>query len=249
MKVLISNDDGVFAPGIRALYDSLKAEVDCIVVAPDRDRSGVSSSLTLGAPLRPVKQDNGFIAVDGNPADCVHLAVHGLLQDKPDMVVSGINLGANLGDDVLYSGTVGAAMEGRFLAQPALALSLCSRDPEHLPTACYFAKKMMQQVQTLELPPRTILNINVPALPLDKIKGIKLTRLGHRRSPATIEKMRDPRGKDGYWIAAVGQPEDDCEGTDFHAVCDGFVSVTPLKVDQTHNEVFSEMDRWLDNLA
>ncbi len=249
MKVLISNDDGVFAPGIRALYDCLKAEAECIVVAPDRDRSGVSSSLTLCAPLRPVKQDNGFISVDGNPADCVHLAVHGLLQERPDMVISGINLGSNLGDDVLYSGTVGAAMEGRFLARPALALSLCSRDPEHLPTACHFARKLLHQVEGLSLPPRTILNVNVPALPLDQIKGVRLTRLGHRSKPAEIETMRDPRGKQGYWIAAVGQPEDDEPGTDFHAVREGYVSITPLKVDQTHHGVFGEIESWLGNLS
>lgn len=204
MRILISNDDGVTAPGLAALYAALADYTECVVIAPDQDKSGASSSLTLDRPLHPQTLANGFISLNGTPTDCVHLGLNGLLEREPDMVVSGINLGANLGDDVLYSGTVAAALEGRFLERPSFAFSLVSRQVENLPTAAYFARKLVEAHADLELPPRTVLNVNIPNLPLDHIRGIQLTRLGHRARAAAPTKVVDPRGKSGYWIAAAG---------------------------------------------
>jgi len=236
MHVLISNDDGVYAAGILSLYEELRTEHKCTVVAPDRDRSGVSSALTLDKPLYPRILDNGFISIDGNPCDCVHLSLNGLLEQKPDVVVSGINLGANLGDDVMYSGTVAAALEGRFLDYPALAISLTSSNPIYLDTAAFFAGKIVNYVNKLELPKRTILNINVPDLPLSEIKGVILTRLGHRGQAHKLQPVINPRGKKGYWISAAPAAIDCSEGTDFHAISTGFVSITPLRFDRTCSE-------------
>ncbi|TNF09990.1 MAG: 5'/3'-nucleotidase SurE, partial [Pseudomonadales bacterium] len=184
MRILISNDDGVNAPGIAALHQALADYAECVVVAPAEDKSGASSALTLDRPLHPVALPNGFISLNGTPTDCVHLGINGLLEQTPEMVVSGINLGANLGDDVLYSGTVAAALEGRFLDKTAFAFSLLSRLPDNLPTAAYFARKLVEAHAQLDLPPRTVLNVNVPNLPLEHIRGVQLTRLGHRaRAP------------------------------------------------------------------
>jgi 5'-nucleotidase len=191
---------------------------------------------------------NGFISVNGTPTDCVHLGLNGLLQDVPDMVVSGINLGANLGDDVLYSGTVAAALEGRFIGTPAFAFSLVSRQTENLPTAAYIARRLVEAHGTLNLPPRTVLNVNIPNLPLESIKGIQLTRLGHRARAAAPVKVVNPRGKEGYWISVSGDAEDGGPGTDFHAVVQGYVSITPLQLDRTFNEVFREIEPWLEGL-
>lgn len=248
MRILISNDDGVTAPGLAALHAALADYAECVVVAPDQDKSGASSSLTLDRPLHPQTLANGFISVNGTPTDCVHLAINSLLADEPDLVVSGINLGANLGDDVLYSGTVAAALEGRFLGRTAFAFSLASRQVDNLATAAYFARKLVEAHGTLVLPPRTVLNVNIPNLPLDHIRGIQLTRLGHRARAAAPLKVVDPRGREGYWIAAAGDAEDGGPGTDFHAVMQGYVSITPLQLDRTFNDAFGGLDPWLEVL-
>jgi len=248
MRILISNDDGVTAPGLAALHAALADYAECVVVAPDQDKSGASSSLTLDRPLHPQTLANGFISVNGTPTDCVHLAINSLLADEPDLVVSGINLGANLGDDVLYSGTVAAALEGRFLGRTAFAFSLASRQVDNLATAAYFARKLVEAHGTLVLPPRTVLNVNIPNLPLDHIRGIQLTRLGHRARAAAPLKVVDPRGREGYWIAAAGDAEDGGPGTDFHAVMQGYVSITPLQLDRTFNDAFAGLDPWLEGL-
>ncbi|MBC2657729.1 5'/3'-nucleotidase SurE [Pseudomonas sp. MSSRFD41] len=248
MRILISNDDGVTAPGIAALHAALADHAECVVIAPDQDKSGASSSLTLDRPLHPHTLGNGYISINGTPTDCVHLGLNGLLEDEPDMVVSGINLGANLGDDVLYSGTVAAALEGRFLQRPAIAFSLVSRQVENLATAAHFARRLVEAQGLLNLPPRTVLNVNIPNLPLDRVRGIQLTRLGHRARAAAPMKVVDPRGKAGYWIAAAGDAEDGGPGTDFHAVMQGYVSVTPLQLDRTFNDAFRSLDGWLEGL-
>ncbi|HEY8330965.1 MAG TPA: 5'/3'-nucleotidase SurE [Pseudomonas sp.] len=238
MRILIANDDGVYAPGIVALHNALADYAECVVIAPDADRSGASSSLTLDRPLHPQRLDNGFISLNGTPTDCVHLGINGLLEHIPDMVVSGINLGANLGDDVLYSGTVAAALEGRFLDKPAFAFSLLSRQPDNLPAAAHIARRLVAMHDQLELPPRTVINVNIPNLPLERIRGVQLTRLGHRgRAPAPVKSV-NPRGKEGYWISVAGDAEDGGPGTDFHAVMQGYVSITPLQLDRTFHEAF-----------
>ena len=249
MRILISNDDGVTAPGLAALYGALADYAECVVVAPDQDKSGASSSLTLDRPLHPHTLANGFISINGTPTDCVHLGLHGLLEQQPDMVVSGINLGANLGDDVLYSGTVAAALEGRFLDRPSFAFSLVSRQVDNLPTAAFFARKLLEAHAALDLPPRTVLNVNIPNLPLDKIRGIQLTRLGHRARAAAPVRVVDPRGKAGYWIAAAGDVEDGGPGTDFHAVMQGYVSITPLQLDRTFGDGFKHLNSWLEGMG
>lgn len=238
MRILIANDDGVYAPGIIALHQALADYAECAVIAPDADRSGASSSLTLDRPLHPQRLDNGYISINGTPTDCVHLGLNGLLAQVPDMVVAGINLGANLGDDVLYSGTVAAALEGRFLGRPAFAFSLLSRQTDNLPAAAQIARRLVEMHDRLELPPRTVLNVNIPNLPLERIRGIQLTRLGHRARAAAPVKSVNPRGKEGYWIAVAGDAEDGGPGTDFHAVMQGYVSITPLQLDRTFHEGF-----------
>ena len=248
MRILISNDDGVTAPGLAALYAALADYTECVVIAPEQDKSGASSSLTLDRPLHPQYLANGFISLNGTPTDCIHLGLNGLLEREADMVVSGINLGANLGDDVLYSGTVAAALEGRFLGRTGFAFSFASRQLDNLATAAYYARKLVEAHASLDLPPRTVLNVNIPNLPLDHIRGIQLTRLGHRARAAAPLKVVDPRGKEGYWIAAAGDAEDGGEGTDFHAVMQGYVSVTPLLFDRTFSDAFSGLDGWLEGL-
>lgn len=248
MRILIANDDGVLAPGIAALYEALSDQAECVVIAPNQDMSGASSSLTLDRPLHPKRLENGFIGVNGTPTDCVHLGVNGLLEPRPDMVVAGINLGANLGDDVLYSGTVAAATEGRILDRPAFAFSLISRQPDNLPTAMHYARMLVAAQDRLKLPPRTILNVNVPNLPLEDVRGVRLTRLGHRRRAAPPVKVINPRGKEGYWIAAAGDVEDGESGTDFHAVINGYVSITPLQLDRTYREAMDHLNDWLGGL-
>jgi 5'-nucleotidase len=248
MRILISNDDGVAAPGLAALHAALADYAECAVIAPDQDKSGASSSLTLDRPLHPSTLPNGFISLNGTPTDCVHLGLNGLLPQVADLVVSGINLGANLGDDVLYSGTVAAALEGRFLARPAFAFSLLSRLPDNLPTAAYFARKLVEAHEQLDLPPRTVLNVNIPNLPLEHIRGIQLTRLGHRARAAAPVKVVNPRGKEGYWISVAGDAEDGGPGTDFHAVMQGYVSVTPLQLDRTFADGFTSLEPWLEGL-
>lgn len=249
MRILISNDDGVMAPGLAALHGALAGYAECVVIAPDQDKSGASSSLTLDRPLHPHTLDNGFISLNGTPTDCVHLGLNGLLPDEPDMVVSGINLGANLGDDVLYSGTVAAALEGRFLQRPSFAFSFLSRQVDNLATAAHFALLLVEAHERLDLPPRTVLNVNIPNLPLAHVRGIQLTRLGHRIRAAAPVRVVDPRGKAGYWIAAAGDAEDGGPGTDFHAVMQGYVSITPLQLDRTYQDGFNSLNAWLEGMA
>jgi 5'-nucleotidase len=249
MRILISNDDGVSAPGLAALHGVLADYAECAVIAPDQDKSGASSSLTLDRPLHPHRLDNGFISLDGTPTDCVHLGIHGLLEQEPDMVVSGINLGANLGDDVLYSGTVAAALEGRFLQRPSFAFSFLSRQVDNLATAAHYARLLVEAHEQLDLPPRTVLNVNIPNLPLEHVRGIQLTRLGHRTRAAAPVRVVDPRGRAGYWIAAVGDAEDGGPGTDFHAVMQGYVSITPLQLDRTYQGGFNSLNAWLEGVA
>lgn len=248
MRILISNDDGVMAPGLAALHGALADYAECLVIAPEQDKSGAGSSLTLDRPLHPQTLANGFISLNGTPTDCVHLGLNGLLPEPVDLVVSGINLGANLGDDVIYSGTVGAALEGRFLGGTSLAFSLVSRLPDNLPAAAYIARRLVEALPRLQLPPRTVLNVNIPNLPLERIHGIQLTRLGHRARSAAPTKVVNPRGKEGYWIAAAGDVEDGGPGTDFHAVMQGYVSITPLQLDRTFNDAFEQLDGWLEGL-
>lgn len=248
MRLLIANDDGVNAPGIAALHQALSPLAECTVVAPDRDCSGASCSLTLDRPLYAQYLENGFIGINGTPTDCVNLALNGLLDCAFDQVVSGINLGANLGDDVLYSGTVAAALEGRFLARPAFAFSLTSRSTEHLPTAAYFAHKLIQACEQLQLPAYSVVNVNIPSIPLEQVQGIKLTHLGHRLQSGRAVESINPRGKKGYWIGAANKAAYAEQGTDFHALEHGFVSVTPLLFDRTDHAQKAQLERWINGI-
>jgi len=245
VKILLSNDDGYRAPGLAALAAALSPLAEVTVVAPERDRSGASNSLTLDLPMRAQRADNGFIRVDGTPTDCVHIGITGLLDEEPDMVVSGVNAGPNLGDDVIYSGTVAAAMEGRFLGLPAMAVSVGSHTPEHFETAARVARELVERLQTRPLAPDVILNVNVPDLPYDQLKGLVATRLGHRHKAEPAVKTRDPRGRTIYWIGPAGPEQDAGPGTDFHAMREGFVSVTPLHVDLTRHASLDGLATWL----
>lgn len=246
MRILISNDDGYQAPGIISLAEALGVFADVAVVAPERDRSGASNSLTLDHPIRATRMDNGFIRVDGTPTDCVHLAITGLLEQEPDMVVSGINSGANLGDDVLYSGTVAAAMEGRFLGLSAIAISLVAQGTaQHYATAARVACVLVQRLSAEPLPADTILNVNVPDLPWEELQGFVATRLGHRHKAEPVIKANDPRGRPIYWVGPPGAEQDAGPGTDFHAVRSGQVSVTPIQVDLTRYAAIDKVAGWL----
>lgn len=245
MKILVSNDDGFLAPGINTLVKVLKEIGEVIVVAPDRNRSGASNSLTLDNPLRMTTAENGFINVNGTPTDCVHLAVTGLLKEMPDMVVSGINEGSNLSDDVLYSGTVAAATEGRFLGLPSIAISLAGPKCQHYDTAAQVAKQIVLKLRKDPLPKDTILNVNVPDLPLKEIRGFQVTRLGTRHVAEPTIKAVDPRGRKIFWIGQPGPEEDAGPGTDFYAVNMGYVSITPLHLDLTHYKVFEQLSGWV----
>jgi 5'-nucleotidase len=249
MRILVSNDDGFLAPGIKILAKALSEIAEITVVAPDRNRSGASNSLTLVNPLRVSQTDNGFYSVNGTPTDCVHLAVTGLLEDNmPDMVVSGINEGSNLSDDVLYSGTVAAATEGRFLGLPSIAISLAGPKCQHYETAAQIAKLLVLHLSTDPLPQNTILNVNVPDLPWDDLRGFQVTRLGTRHIAEPTIKTKDPRGRPIYWVGQPGPEEDAGPGTDFHAVKFGFVSITPLHLDLTHYKAFEQLSGWIKTL-
>lgn len=241
MHILISNDDGYRSPGIRCLAAAVETVARVTVVAPDRDRSGASNSLTLDSPLRARTADNGFTYVEGTPTDCVHLAITGLLDEEPDMVVSGINAGANLGDDVIYSGTVAAAMEGRFLGLPAIAVSLASFQPRHNDTAARVILDLLARIQCNPVPPNTILNVNVPDLPYAELRGWQVTRLGHRHKSEPVIRQQDPRGRPIYWVGPPGSEQDAGPGTDFHAIRQGLVSVTPIHVDLTRHDVLDSV--------
>jgi 5'-nucleotidase len=249
VRFLLSNDDGYQAPGIVCLAKALAALGEVVVVAPDRDRSGASNSLTLEKPIRAARADNGFIYVDGTPTDCVHLAITGLLERLPDMVVGGINSGANLGDDVLYSGTVAAAIEGRFLGLPAVAVSLVGGQEMHYETAARVAVRLVQGIAGHHLPADTILNVNVPDRPYAALAGFEATRLGRRHKSEPVVATVDPRGRRIYWVGPPGPEEDAGPGTDFHAVRTGHVSVTPLQVDMTHYRALDAVARFLLDLG
>ncbi|MGD8570226.1 MAG: 5'/3'-nucleotidase SurE [Gammaproteobacteria bacterium] len=247
MYILLSNDDGYQAPGLKILANALQSVpgVKISVVAPDRNRSGASNSLTLDAPMRPQTADNGFISVDGTPTDCVHLAITGLLDDEPDMVIAGINAGSNMGDDVIYSGTVAAAMEGRFLGLPAMALSLAGEQLQHYETAAKVAINLFEKLQHHPLPADTILNVNVPDVPWAQITGFEATRLGRRHKSEPVVRSQDPRGRPIYWVGPVGGEEDAGPGTDFFAINNNAVSITPIHVDLTQYSALDSVANWL----
>jgi 5'-nucleotidase len=248
MNILISNDDGWQAPGIRALQAGLEGLGTLTVVAPDRNRSGASNSLTLDAPLRVVNAAPGWYAVNGTPTDCVHLAISGLLKASQQLVVSGINDGANLGDDVLYSGTVAAAMEGRSLGCPSVAFSLVSGGERHFASAARLAREFIERLVARPLPQATLYNVNIPDLPYESIRGWRATRLGARHPAEQIIAAHDPRGRPMYWVGAPGAGQDAGEGTDFHAIEHGYVSVTPLQVDLTQHAGVRPLGDWLGAL-
>ncbi|MEE7627487.1 5'/3'-nucleotidase SurE [Methylobacter sp. Wu8] len=245
MHILLSNDDGYLAEGLIALANALRGHAEISVVAPDRNRSAASNSLTLEMPLRAHAADNGFTKVDGTPTDCVHLAITGLLENEPDMVFAGINHGSNLGDDVLYSGTVAAATEGRFLGLPAVAISLVGSNPRHFDTAAHVAVTLLRQLIANPLPRDTILNVNVPDVAIKDLKGYQATRLGQRHKSEPVVKSEDPRGRMIYWVGPPGGEQDAGPGTDFYAINAGFVSVTPLQVDLTRYERINDLKVWL----
>lgn len=248
MRILISNDDGYFSPGIEILARELGEIAEITVVAPERDRSGASNSLTLDRPLHLRRAANGFYFVNGTPTDCVHLAVTGMLDYLPDMVVSGINLGANMGDDTLYSGTVAAATEGYLLGIPSLAISLTSFSGEHLCTAARIARQLVERFQQEGFGEPLLLNVNVPNLPFEQLKELRITRLGRRHKAEPVVKQRTPRNETVYWVGAAGAAQDDSAGTDFHAVANGYVSATPIQIDLTHNAQIPMVQSWLQQV-
>ncbi|MCF8006358.1 MAG: 5'/3'-nucleotidase SurE [Methylovulum sp.] len=245
MHILLSNDDGYFAEGLVTLASAMRELAEISVVAPDKNRSGASNSLTLERPLRATTTENGFVKVDGTPTDCVHLAISGLLHKEPDMVFAGINHGANLGDDVLYSGTVAAATEGRFLGLPAVAISLAGSHPVHFATAAHVAVTLFKQLIANPLPKDTLLNVNVPDVALADLKGFQATRLGQRHKSESVIKSADPRGRIIYWVGPAGAEQDAGPGTDFYAINTGYVSVTPLQLDLTWYDRINALNTWL----
>ncbi|MBS1229600.1 MAG: stationary-phase survival protein SurE [Proteobacteria bacterium] len=245
MRILLSNDDGYFSPGIECLARVLAQVAEITVVAPERDRSGASNSLTLDRPLSLKRTPNGFYHVNGTPTDCVHLAVTGMLDELPDMVVSGINLGANMGDDTIYSGTVAAATEGFLLGVPSLAVSLCSKAGVHFETAARVALELVQMIEREPLREPLLLNVNVPDVPYEELRGRVVTRLGKRHKAEAVVRTQTPRNETVYWVGAAGAAQDAGEGTDFYAVANNQVSLTPLQIDLTHNAQLPLIRDWL----
>ena len=245
MRILLSNDDGYFAPGLAILAATLADLGKITVVAPERDHSGASNSLTLDRPLTVRESANGFRFVNGTPTDCVHLAVTGLLEEMPDMIVSGINLGANMGDDTIYSGTVAAATEGYLLGIPSLAVSLTSKAGRHYETAARVARELVERFQRRPLGEAVLLNVNVPDIPYDALKGFEVTRLGKRHKAEPVIRTTTPRNQTVYWVGAAGSAQDAGPGTDFHAVASDRVSLTPLQMDLTHPEQIPVVRGWL----
>jgi len=248
MRILLSNDDGYLAPGLACLARALATQAHIDVVAPERDRSGASNSLTLTQPLRVHQGENGFYYVDGTPTDCVHLAITGLLEKEPDIVIAGINRGANLGDDVIYSGTVAAAMEGRFLGLPAIAVSLVGKAGTHFETAAEIVLRLLDKLKRDPLPADTILNVNVPDVPFEQLAGYEATRLGHRHKAEPVIRAADPHGNPVYWVGAPGLEADAGQGTDFYAVRHHAVSITPLHVDLTRYTALEQVSAWLKKI-
>jgi len=245
MRILLSNDDGYFAPGIAILAEALARLAEVTVVAPERDRSGASNSLTLDRPLSVRKSGNGFLFVNGTPTDCVHLAVTGLLEGLPDMVISGINLGANMGDDTIYSGTVAAATEGYLLGIPSLAVSLASKAGRHYATAARVTTELVERFQRRPPPEPVLLNVNVPDIAYEALKGFEVTRLGKRHKAEPVIKTVNPRSETVYWVGAAGSAQDAGSGTDFYAVTADRVSVTPLQMDLSHQLQIPVIKTWL----
>lgn len=249
MRVLLSNDDGYFSPGIEALAAAFAGWAEVTVVAPERDRSGASNSLTLDRPLSVRRAANGFFYVNGTPTDCVHLAVTGLLDALPDMIVSGVNLGANMGDDTIYSGTVAAATEGFLLGIPSAAVSLVSNGREEYASAARVASELVRRLAEERPGQPALLNINVPDLPYEALSGVEVTRLGRRHKAQPAVPAATPRGETVYWVGAAGGAQDAGEGTDFNAVAQGRVSVTPLQIDLTHFAHIESLRAWIGGAA
>ena len=247
MRILLSNDDGYFAPGLAALARALEPLAELTVVAPERDRSGASNSLTIDRPLMLRQAPSGYYFVNGTPTDCVHLAVTGMLDHMPDMVISGINHGANMGDDTIYSGTVAAATEGFLLGIPSIAVSLAGHHGGHFETAAGIVADLVRKYQRKPWRDATLLNINVPDLPAAELKGLEVTRLGKRHKAEPVLKSVNPRGQTVYWVGAAGLAQDDGEGTDFHATQHGRVSITPLQIDLTRYSQMDSVRGWLDD--
>lgn len=245
MRILLSNDDGYFAPGIEALADALKGLGEIIVVAPEQNRSGASNSLTLDRPLYLKKSANGFYFVNGTPTDCVHLAVTGMLDSLPDIIVSGINHGANMGDDTIYSGTVAAATEGYLLGIPSIAVSLTSFEGKNFDTAGRVVLELVERFIRQPIVEPVLLNVNVPDIPYAELNGREVTRLGRRHKAEPVVKMISPRNETVYWVGAAGAAADAGAGTDFYAVERGFVSITPLQIDLTHTAQISAVQHWM----
>ena len=246
MRILISNDDGYQADGIIQLAKSLGEIAEVIVVAPSENKSAASSSLTIGKPLKPIQIENNVYAINATPSDCVHLALCGFIKESIDLVVTGINFGANLGDDVIYSGTVAGAIEGRFLGLPSIALSLASWECNHFDTAGNIAKILVDQIDKAPLSNNTIINVNVPDIPMNEILGIKSTRLGSRHKSAP--SIQDSKDSSLFWIGENGKEADNAEGTDFHAISNNFVSVTPLQIDSTKYSEIQPLSSWIDTI-
>ena len=246
MNFLLSNDDGYLAKGLKVMADALATIGDVTVVAPDRNRSGASNSLTLDTPLRKYVAENGYIYIEGTPTDCVHLAINGLLEKTPDMVISGINSGANLGNDVHYSGTVAAAMEGRFLGKQAIAVSLVGENPVHFESAASVMLDVIRLLTQHNIDPELLLNINVPDLPYDELGRKEITRLGNRHKSEPVIRETDPRGREIFWIGAVGPEQDAGPGTDFHAIKNNNISITPIHVDLTRHMMMEPLNEWIN---
>jgi len=245
MRILLSNDDGYFAPGLNILAEHLAKIADITVVAPERNRSGASNSLTLDRPLSVRQASNGFFFVNGTPTDCVHLALTGLLDTLPDMIISGINDGANMGDDTIYSGTVAAATEGYLLDVPSFAVSMSQHQATHFATAARVIVDLVKLYEKNDFPPPVLLNINVPDIPYEALKGQEVTRLGKRHKAESVIKSKTPRGETVYWVGAAGEAQDAGEGTDFNAIANQKVSITPLQVDLTRYSQMDAVKNWL----
>ena len=245
MRILLSNDDGYFSPGLECLARALSQVAEITVVAPERDRSGASNSLTLDRPLSLKRAANGYYHVNGTPTDCVHLAVTGMLDELPDMVVSGINHGANMGDDTIYSGTVAAATEGFLLGVPSVAVSLCSKEGAHFETAAQVALDVVQMIMRQKVSEPLLLNVNVPDVPYAELRGTVVTRLGKRHKAESVVRTVTPRNETVFWVGAAGAAQDAGEGTDFYAVANHQVSITPLQIDLTHNQQLPVIRQWL----
>jgi 5'-nucleotidase len=244
MRILLSNDDGYLAPGLAALYEALKPLADITVMAPEQNCSGASNSLTLSRPLSVLRSANGFYYVNGTPTDSVHIALTGMLDDKPDLVISGINNGQNIGEDTLYSGTVAAATEGVMFGVPAIALSLVNKDWVHLQDAARVAVDIVEHFLANPLPGHPLLNVNIPNLPYEQLGEWAVTRLGKRHPSQPVIRQTNPRGEPIYWIGPTGDALDASEGTDFHAIANGQVSITPLQLDLTHTHMLAATREW-----